>query len=244
MSTVGITRQVGAVTLEQSAADRIRRVHRAAAGLRADTSLLELVTLAPGMACEAVGFDRALLCHVRDDHIAVASAANPRDPERAKQFARLTRTARAKLVDAPPELEAVTTQLPVIVRGADEPRAAVLRSATMLLGASDYVVAPIVHTGLVIGLLFADRCASDEPITELDCELLFIFATGLGWAMRDAAVAHMYDGESRLAASPGNFVETQLAHLVHTLADVPGGWARDGAAAPVDECPDRSADAA
>jgi DNA-binding NarL/FixJ family response regulator len=43
--------------------------------------------------------------------------------------------------------------------------------------------------------------------------------------MRDATVAHYYDGESRLATSPGDFIETQLANLVHGLASGPGGWA-------------------
>lgn len=211
------------------AAFRLRRVQEAAARL-AFGSLREIVEATPQALCEACAFDRAMMSHVRGDRVAFAAGANLHEPARAEQFREMARTVRARLVDAPPELEALTTQLPVIARGADEPEAAVHFAASKCLGTSEYVVAPIVHGGRVVGLLHADRYASGERIGALDAELVFVFATGVGAALRDAAVAQMYAGESTLSLTPGDFIEARLASFVHELADVPGGWARESAA--------------
>lgn len=209
----------------QEAALRVRRVHNVWLNLPREATLEEIVSGAPHMVCHALGLDRGLIAHVRGDHIAFAAGANLAEPGHDLTFAKIARTIRARLVDAPPELEAVTTQRPLLVRDANIPGASVLRDAVALLDTPEYVVAPVVHSGRVVAIIAADRYASAERLTELDLELFFIFASGLGWAMRDATVAHYYAGESRLATSPGDFIETQLANLVHEMASVPGGWA-------------------
>jgi DNA-binding CsgD family transcriptional regulator len=221
---VATTPATDAITT-QDAAERMRRVHSVWLNLPREATLEDIIFGAPHMACQALDLDRALIAHVRGEHIAFAAGANLAEPDHDLGFARIARTMRARLVDAPPELEVVTTQRALHVRHADTPGASVLRDAVAILGTPEYLVAPVVHSGRVVGLIAADRYHSGEPLTDLDLELFFIFASGLGWAMRDATVAHYYDGESRLATSPGDFIETQLANLVHGLASVPGGWA-------------------
>jgi DNA-binding CsgD family transcriptional regulator len=209
----------------QDAAERLRRVHSVWLNLPREPTLQDIIFGAPHMVCQALDLDRALIAHVRGEHIAFAAGANLVEPRRDLPFARIARTMRARLVDAPPELEVVTTQRALRVRNAGAPGASVLRDAVALLDTPEYLVAPIVHSGRVVGLIAADRYHSGEPLTELDLELFFVFASGLGWAMRDATVAHYYAIEAGLATSPGDFIETQLAGLVHELASVPGGWA-------------------
>lgn len=212
-------------TADMDVATRLRHVQQIVLHLPEVGGLADIVANAPRLACEACDLDRAMVSHVRDGHIAVATSLNRRDPDRTETFRRLARTVRAELVDAPPELEAVTTQLPVLVRQLPEHESPVMQSVLETLEAREYIVAPIVHAGRVVGLIHADRDPSGPPLTDLDRELLWLFATGLGWALRDAAVAHYYDTPSGIAGTPSDVVESRLASLVHDLATGPGGWA-------------------
>lgn len=206
-------------------AERLRGVQSAILGLSSVGGLADILVAAPGLACEACDFDRAMVSHVRDGQIAVATSVNRLDPDQTERFRRLARTVRAELVDAAPELEAVTTQFPVLVRNVPEHESPLLQAVVNLLEATEYVVAPIVHSGRVVGLMHADRGSHRPPLGELDRELLWMFAIGLGWALRDAAVAHHYSTSAGIAANPSDVVESRLATFVHDLATGPGGWA-------------------
>ncbi len=221
MSTVARS-QAREGTSANAAAARLRAVHDALAGLAEIDSLEDLVVVAPRAAALACGFDRAVLAHVREDQIAYAAAANVVDSSREREFAALARAARAPLVDCPPELEAVTGQYPVIVRDVDRADAPVFEPLMRYLGVREYLVAPVVHGGHTIALIGADRYASDGTLTDLDAELLWMFATGIGWGMRQAAAQrHGAVPAPKRAA----WVEEDLADLVRSWADVPGGWA-------------------
>ena len=56
-----------------------------------------------------------MLTSLHHGKLAFASSAHPGDPEREVRFPMLARTTRINLVDCPPELEAFTTQRPVLV---------------------------------------------------------------------------------------------------------------------------------
>ena len=206
-------------------AGRLRRVQQTILSLPEAGGVADIVAAAPRLVCEACDLDRAMVSHVRGGHIAVATSINLHDPQQTEQFRRLARTVRADLVDAAPELEAVTTQLPVLVRDLPSQDSPLIQTVVELLDAHEYVVAPIVHAGRVVGLVHGDRYGSAVPLTEVDRELMWLFATGLGWALRDAAVAHHYDTPAGIATTPSDVVESRLAHLVHDLATIPGGWA-------------------
>jgi DNA-binding CsgD family transcriptional regulator len=61
------------------------------------------------------------------------------------------------------------------------------RPLTHVARTSAYVVAPIVRDGHTVGLLHADHFGAGRELDELDRELLWTFATGIGWAMDDIA---------------------------------------------------------
>lgn len=223
MTTVpGASRQH---TSDAGLASRLRQVQLATCGLSEFGSVGDIVAAAPRLACESCELDRAMLSHVRDGRIAVAASLNRTDPRQTEEFSRLARTVRADLVDTAPELEAVTTQLPVLVTSVPDHESAVMRAIMNYLGTTEYLVAPVTHAGRVVGLLHGDRSESRRPLTTVDRELLWLYATGLGWALRDAAVAHYYDTPAGIAAAPSEVVESQLANLVRDLATGPGGWA-------------------
>jgi DNA-binding CsgD family transcriptional regulator len=178
-----LTRPLGPVA---EAARRLRGVQRAMSRLSSLDSVARLVSAAPREACRAVGFERAMLSHIRGDRVSFASVSFEADPIMAADFARLARAVRPRLDSCAPEHEAVVRQMPVLVRDV-KTATGLFRPLTHVARTSAYVVAPIVRDGHTIGLLHADHFGSTRALDELDRELLWTFATGIGWAMDDIA---------------------------------------------------------
>lgn len=178
-----LTRPLGPVA---EAARRLRGVQRAMTRLSSLDSVARLVAAAPREACRAVGFERAMLSHIRGDRVVFASVSFEADPIMAADFARLARAVRPRLDRCAPEHEAVVRQMPVLVRDA-QTATGLFRPLTHVARTSAYVVAPIVRDGHTVGLLHADHFGTARELDELDRELLWTFATGIGWAMDDIA---------------------------------------------------------
>jgi DNA-binding CsgD family transcriptional regulator len=176
-----LTRPLGPVA---EAARRLRGVQRAMTRLSSLDSVARLVSAAPREACRAVGFERAMLSHIRGDRVSFASVSFEADPVMAADFARLARAVRPRLDRCAPEHEAVVRQMPVLVRDA-QTATGLFRPLTHVARTSAYVVAPIVRDGHTVGLLHADHFGATRELDELDRELLWTFATGIGWAMDD-----------------------------------------------------------
>lgn len=168
------------------AARRLRGVQRAMTRLSSLDSVARLVSAAPREACRAVGFERAMLSHIRGDRVSFASVSFEADPIMAADFARLARAVRPRLDRCAPEHEAVVRQMPVLVRDA-QTQSGLFRPLTHVARTAAYVVAPIVRDGHTVGLLHADHFGTTRGLDELDRELLWTFATGIGWAMDDIA---------------------------------------------------------
>ena len=178
-----LARPVGPVA---EAARRLRGLHRAMSRLAGLDSVARLVSAAPREACRAVGFERAMMSHIRGDRVSFASVSFEADPIMAADFARLARAVRPRLDRCAPEHEAVVRQMPILVRDAPN-TAGLFRPLTHVARTDAYVVAPIVRNGHTIGLLHADNFGAARQLDELDRELLWTFATGVGWAMDDIA---------------------------------------------------------
>jgi DNA-binding CsgD family transcriptional regulator len=163
-------------------AQRLRGVQRAMTRLSALDSVARLASATPREVCRAVGFERAMMSHIRGDRVAFASVSFEANPVMAADFARLARAVRPRLDGCAPEHEAVVRQTPVLVRDA-QTAAGLFRPLTHVARTSSYVVAPIVRGGHTVGLLHADHYGSSTTLDEIDRELLWTLATGIGWAM-------------------------------------------------------------
>jgi DNA-binding CsgD family transcriptional regulator len=196
-----LTRPLGPVA---EAARRLRGVQRAMTRLSSLDSVARLVSAAPREACRAVGFERAMLSHIRGDRISFASVSFEADPIMAADFARLARAVRPRLDRCAPEHEAVVRQMPVLVRDAQS-ATGLFRPLTHVARTDAYAVAPIVRDGHTVALLHADAYGTGRVLDELDRELLWTFATGIGWAMDDITSRSqrrghgVVDGEERAA---------------------------------------------
>jgi LuxR family transcriptional regulator, regulator of acetate metabolism len=200
-----LTRPLGPVA---EAARRLRGIQRAMTRLSGLDSVARLVSAAPREACRAVGFERAMLSHIRGDRISFASVSFEADPIMAADFARLARAVRPRVDRCAPEHEAVIRQMPVLVRDA-QIATGVFKPLVHVARSDEYVVAPIVRDGHTIGLLHADCFGTGKRLDELDRELLWTFASGVGWAMDDIAARVVR--QARAAADPLADVDDVIA---------------------------------
>jgi DNA-binding CsgD family transcriptional regulator len=187
-------------------ARRLRAIQRALSHLGDLGSLGRVVASTPREACRACGFDRAMLSHVRADRLGFASVSFESDPESAADFVRLARAARPLLERCGPEHEAVLRQAPVIVRDAQR-APGVYRPLVHASWSEAYIVAPIVRRGVTVGLINADRMGG-PPLDELDRELLWTFAYGVGWIMDACAMVALRNGNRDAAAGSDTNGET------------------------------------
>ena len=170
------------------AARRLRGVQRGLTRLSGVDSVARVVASAPREVCRAVGFERGMFSHVHGDRLSFASVSYEANPVMASDFARLARAIRPRLDRCAPEHEAVVRQVPVLVRNAQR-APGVFRPLAHVARTGEYVVAPVVREGRTIGVLHADNFGPDaRMLDELDRELLWTFATGVGWTM-DAIAA-------------------------------------------------------
>src|SRR3954454_20088221 len=166
-----LSRPMGPVT---EAARRLRGVQRALGRLSALDSVARLISATPREACRAVGFERAMMSHIRGDRLSFASVSDEANPIMAADFARLARAVRPRLDRCAPEHEAVVRQMPVLVRDVAS-TSGVFKPLTHVARTASYVVAPIVRDGHTVGLLHADHFGGARNLDELDRELLWTF---------------------------------------------------------------------
>jgi len=207
------------------AARRLRGVQRAMTRLSSLDSVARLVAAAPREICRGVGFERAMLSHIRGDRLAFASVSFEADPIMAADFARLARAVRPRLDRCAPEHEAVVRQMPVLVRDTQK-ASGLFRPLTHVARTTSYVIAPIVRDGHTVGLLHADHFGTDRGLDELDRELLWTFATGIGWAMDDIAGRGLrraaQDGDDAVADDPSAQARMAGTELDGELSGAPG----------------------
>jgi LuxR family transcriptional regulator, regulator of acetate metabolism len=162
------------------AARRLREVQLALQRLAGMNSVERIVAAAPHELCLAAGFERAMFSYLRADRVVFGSVSDDAHPIMAADFARLARAVRPRLERCGPEHEAVVRQMPLLVR--DAQRAPnVFHPLAHFARTEDYVVAPVVHRGQTVGLLHADRFNAAKQLDELDREILWTFAAGVGW---------------------------------------------------------------
>src|SRR3954467_11690061 len=104
-----LTRPLGPVA---DAARRLRGVQRAMTRLSSLDSVARLISAAPREACRAVGFERAMLSHIRGDRVSFASVSFEADPVMAADFARLAPALRPRPDRWPPAHEPVARPMP------------------------------------------------------------------------------------------------------------------------------------
>jgi len=184
--------------------------------LRATASVAELVELVPSVVHE-LGFNRVLLSRVRGTRWIARAGFVADDATMATEMLRIGAATPGRTDPGWPEADVVRRRAPVLVHDAQrDPR--VHPELKALMSTRDYVAAPLIAQGEVIGLLHADQCGTTGTLSAFDRDLLGLVAEGLGFVFERAVC------QEQLAALRRRLEEQSrsLADLIDGHIDVLG----------------------
>jgi DNA-binding CsgD family transcriptional regulator len=216
---------------DRRSARATERVCDALGRLRAKSDAEQMLDAAPAEVCLAIGMDRAMISGVRGSiwtpRLVFLSDGLGGGIHRAfgDYLADMAITLASPMVEA----EVVRRRLPALISDAQgEPRTC--RPLVQASRTREFVVAPIVAGGAVIGLLHADTLGSGRPLGAADRDRLWAFAEGLGVSYECAVL------ESRVARRRERLSQAFLAaeRILDEPTDLPvqlPGPALRGAAA-------------
>ncbi len=159
----------------------LTRIRDQLALLRRETSSGRITRAAPAALCAAGGFDRAMISSLRGSTwLPVALHVETEvDGPANEALRRFLTDAEIPLASSMPETELVRRRAPALIRQAQSD-GRVFRPLIEISGTREYVAAPIVAGGCVLGFLHADTYASGRRLTDADRDHLQTFADGLG----------------------------------------------------------------
>ena len=153
-------------------------VHAVLRCLRATDSFAELVELVPTVV-HRLGFNRVLLSRLHGSTWIARTGSIAGDVSMTEEMIRIGAATPGRTDAGWPEGDVVRRRAPVLVHDAQRnPR--VHPQLKALMATRDYVVAPLVADGAVIGLLHADQGGAKGELGDVDRDLLGVFAEGLG----------------------------------------------------------------
>jgi DNA-binding CsgD family transcriptional regulator len=159
-----------------------------------------------------LGFHRVLLSRLHGSRWIARSAFAPDDAVLADAMVRVGAASPGRLDSGWPEGDVVRLRAPILVPDAQgNPR--VHPELKTLTGSRDYISAPLVGGGDVIGLLHVDRSARARPLTDHDRDLLGLFAEGLGFVFERTVCQEQLIGLKR-----------RLEEQARSVADLMDGY--------------------
>src|SRR5258708_6285012 len=202
-------------------------VREALGHLRALSSIAEMTDRVAAELCDTCGFDRAVFFRVEDGWLLAHSAYFSGEPEWCRRFLATAREAPVALRQPLAEAEVVRERRAmVILDPLRDPRAlcTLIRAARP----TSYVVAPVTCEQRVVGMLHADRLASERTVDGDDRDLLWTFAEGFGYALEPATlIERLREQRARILRS----LDGELEPLDVLLGPVVRG-SRDASEAP------------
>jgi DNA-binding CsgD family transcriptional regulator len=156
----------------------VANLNRALGRLRTASSVADLAAQVP-IEINRLGYNRALFSRLRGSQWRARGAHAYDDPELAESLIEVGNAVPGRLGRELPETEVVRRRVPVLVDDAQH-NPHVHHRLINLARTKDYVVAPLISRGAVIGLLHADQQVDTDRVDEFDRQLLGLFAEGLG----------------------------------------------------------------
>jgi DNA-binding CsgD family transcriptional regulator len=234
---------------DRAADDRVRgrlgvlaRVHQALAHLRQMPSADAMIAAGPRTACEACGFDRAVLYRVRGKELLAESFWVCGDPDAAARLLAFSRAHPAALATQVMETEMVRRRRPMAIQQiVGNPR--VFAELAAAYDTRSYVAAPIMPEGRVIGFIHADHRLKPRRVDDFDRDALWAFAEGFGYAVERARLTDRLRAQGQelrrlLQRTEAVVAEYLDAEVELVSGDNEGTGARRAAAALVPEVDD------
>ncbi len=192
----------------------LNRIHEALARLRQEPSSAALLAAAPAELCRACGFDRALISRVRGStwvpeilHVDAEATSEVNVALDAFLAGR-----EIPLTTSMLEAELIRRRAPALIHDAQHEG----RTFRPLMDVSEtrsYVVAPIVTSGPVIGLLHADAYSSGRPLSAHDRDNVQTFAEGFGLLFERAVLVERLAEQRERIGKAFASTETMIGEL-------------------------------
>jgi len=178
-------------------------------------SVAELIELVPDAICE-LGFDRAIISRIHDSLWVPEQVAVTGDPEWSEEILRAGVENPQRLGPSLFESEIVRRRAGIRVTDVQhQPKVHQPIAETSL--SRSYVGAPIMPGSNVIGFLHADRYFHRGEVDDFDCDMLELFAEGIGYALHRAVIAERV----RSLRADVNRLTEQLTGSVEQLTTLP-----------------------
>ena len=172
----------------------------ALAELRQQQTADAVFDMAPRLLCETKTFTRVLASRIESSvWLPQTLFTRTESGEVMVEFDGVIEALRINLASPLVEAEVVRRRLPALVSGVqDEPRTH--QPLVERTGTREYVVAPIITDGLVVGLLHADRPGHGAELSDSDRDLLRMFADGVGVCIERAALIERAERQQNILA--------------------------------------------
>jgi DNA-binding CsgD family transcriptional regulator len=172
----------------------------AQAELRRQVSGAAVLDLAPRALCQTQIFDRVLVSRVRGSTWSPQALYTHDDAGRVVlELDGVLEDLHIALASPLLEAEVVRRRLPALIADAQhEPRTH--RRLVEHTGTREYVVAPIVANSAVVGLLHADRYRTAVALSEVDRDLLRLYADAVGLSMERAELTERAERQQSTVA--------------------------------------------
>jgi LuxR family transcriptional regulator, regulator of acetate metabolism len=177
--------------------------------LRVAVSLEPLFREAAHALCETLDFERAAVFSVQGRSLMLESlrergVRGPRNGVVAP-----LRTEPVKLEPWVRESEVLRRRQPLLIADAQEDP----RVLGLLPGTRSFVAAPVVCHERAVALVHADRGQDGEPVTELDRDVLSVFAEAFGYALERCVLAERLRAQSERVVALVRSTEASVSEL-------------------------------
>lgn len=172
-----------------------RAVGETLAELRGIDDVGRLVEAGAEAICR-IGFDRAIVSRVEDSTWVTEAIRIDGDEGWAEEILAAGRAEPQQLYHGLPEQDVVRRRRPVLVTRVQE-KEEVHRAVAATSQSRSYVAAPLAPSGRVLGFVHADRYFHRGEVTQLDADLLGLFAQGYSFALECAMVRTELDALRR-----------------------------------------------
>jgi LuxR family transcriptional regulator, regulator of acetate metabolism len=183
--------------------------------LRSAASLPALYRGATCAICEEIGFERAALFSLRGRKLVTEGVHELGAPGDGRL---------GRLCSQPFLLGPWLREAEVLRRGRAmlvDDAAADRRAICALPGAPSYVLAPLICRQRAVGLVHADRGRTGSPVTQLDRDLVWAFAEGLGFAIERTVIAERLRAQSERVVALVRSTEASVTELGRAEIELP-----------------------
>jgi LuxR family transcriptional regulator, regulator of acetate metabolism len=215
-------RQLARRLAEEGSLARLRaleRVRTAVARLADAGPVSEIVERAPSEAAAALELDRILLSRLEEGWLVAEALHCAGDERAAEQTLASLRAAPAQIGYPLVEAELLRRRRAAIVT-ADDGEAAAHQAFWEVMGWHEYLAAPVIMDGRVVGFLHGDRTPGGTPLRTLDRDALARFAEGFSEVYERAVLRRRLRIERQELRRIASWADARTAELSDGAIDL------------------------